>query len=97
MHAATVMGVLVNCRRVRGAVWAAGGASALLPTLATASPQALRGECSCPLTLQSCVPDSCCSPGKLQPMSGLGRLTLAFVYVAKGRSCPKLVQGYCTY
>ena len=49
MHAATVMGVLVNCRRVRGAVWAAGGASALLPTLATASPQALRGECSCPL------------------------------------------------
>ena len=44
MHAATVMGVLVNCRRVRGAVWAAGGASSLLPTLATASPQALRGE-----------------------------------------------------
>ena len=44
MHAATVMGVLVNCRRVRGAVWAVGGASVLLPTLATASPQALRGE-----------------------------------------------------
>ena len=51
MHAATVMGVLVNCRRVRGAVWAAGGASALLPTLATASPQALRGEPSRPLAI----------------------------------------------
>ena len=44
MHAATVLGVLVNCRRVRGAVWAAGGGSVLLPTVATASPQALRGK-----------------------------------------------------
>ena len=44
MHAATVLGVLVNCRRVRGAIWAAGGGSALLPTVATASPQTLRGK-----------------------------------------------------
>ena len=43
MHAATVLGVLVNCRRVRGAIWAAGGGSVLLPTVATASPQTLRG------------------------------------------------------
>ena len=44
MHAATVLGVLVNCRRVRGAIWAAGGGSVLLPTVATASPQSLRGN-----------------------------------------------------
>lgn len=44
MHAATVLGALVNCRRVRGAIWAAGGGSVLLPSMATASPQALRGE-----------------------------------------------------